>query len=65
MAQGLDGRHRDENGQIHRKRGDTLMSTLQHNYPELREFSGSSELSDVLRSQRVESLSELLRKVRG
>ena len=41
------------------------MGTLQHNYPELREFSANSELSDVLRNQRVESLSELLRKVRG
>ena len=64
MSDGLDGRHRDENGQIHRKRGDTLMSTLQQTYPELNGFPRSAELGDVLRGQRVDSLSELLRQAR-
>jgi hypothetical protein len=64
MAERLDGRHRDENGQIQRKRGDTLMSTLQQTYPELKRFPGSAELGDVLQSQNADSLSELLRKLR-
>jgi hypothetical protein len=29
---GLDGRHRDKDGEIHRKRGDTLVSTLRKTY---------------------------------
>ncbi len=29
---GLDGRHRDLNGEIHRKRGDTLIGTLRKEY---------------------------------
>jgi hypothetical protein len=64
VAQGIDGRHWDEDGRIQRKRSDTLMSTLQHTYPELSGFPGSAELGDVLRSLHVDSLSELLRKVR-
>lgn len=29
---GLDGRHRDLNGEIHQKRGDTLIGTLRKEY---------------------------------
>lgn len=29
---GLDGRHRDLNGEIHQKRGDTLIKTLRKEY---------------------------------
>ena len=29
---GLDGRTRDENGQIHHKRGDTLVGTIEKQY---------------------------------
>jgi len=29
---GLDGRHRDVDGQIHQKRGDTLIGTLRQEY---------------------------------
>lgn len=29
---GLDGRHRDVNGQIHQKRGDTRIGTLRKEY---------------------------------
>ncbi len=30
---GLDGRHRDVDGEIHRKRSDTLIRTLRNEYP--------------------------------
>ena len=30
---GLDGRHRDIDGEIHRKRSDTLIGTLRTEYP--------------------------------
>jgi len=29
---GLDNRHRDANGEIHRKRSDTLVGTLRETY---------------------------------
>ncbi len=32
MATGLDGRHRDKNGQISRKHGNTLVGTLRATY---------------------------------
>ena len=64
MSAGLDGRHRDEDGQISRKRSDTLMGTLKHTYPELDQFPDRAELGVVLRSQGADSLSDLLRKVR-
>ena len=32
MNTGLDGRQRDENGQIREKRGDTLVRTLRQEY---------------------------------
>jgi len=31
---GLDGRHRDANGEIHRKMGNTRVETLRHTYSE-------------------------------
>jgi hypothetical protein len=65
MAPGLDDRHRDENGRIQRKRSDTLIGTLKQTYPELGRSPDAAELGDVLRSQGAESLSDLLRRLRG
>jgi hypothetical protein len=65
VADGLDGRERDEDGRIRRKRSDTLMGTLKDTYPELSRFPDGQELGDVLRSQGAESLSALLRQLRG
>jgi hypothetical protein len=65
MPEGLDDRHRDENGQIQRKRRDTLMGTLKQTYPELGSFPDGAELGDVLRSHGADSLSDLLRQLRG
>lgn len=60
---GLDGRHRDANGQIRSKNGNTLVDTLRDTYGDdfakgrrsdmkletLLEHTGSSSLSDYLR----------------
>jgi len=62
--QGLDGRCRDADGEIRRKRGDTLVGTLREEYgpnfaPNVRsdmrldtllEQSGADSLSDYLRN---------------
>jgi hypothetical protein len=60
---GLHQRHRDENGEISRKHGNTLISTLRkrygHNFA-----AGCSEqekLSEVLHRVDEDSLSQLIR----
>lgn len=60
---GLDGRHRDANGQIERKHGNTLVGTLRQTYgaafaPGVR---SDAKLSTVLREAGADSLSALLR----
>jgi hypothetical protein len=35
---GLDGRHRNEDGRIERKRGDTKVRNLKDQYPQLKRF---------------------------
>ena len=42
--EGLDGRHRDKNGQIERKHGNTKMRTLKPEYPELKNFRNDDTL---------------------
>lgn len=65
MAQqpGLDGRHRDRNGEISRKHGNTLISTLRQTYG--RDFApnepGNAKLSDVLHQLDEPSLSRLVK----
>jgi hypothetical protein len=63
---GLDDRCRDRNGEIHQKRGDTLVSTLRKTYgPDfalgvrgdmrlhtLRKRSGGESLSKILQDER-------------
>jgi len=64
--EGLDGRCRDENGTIRRKRGDTRISTLRQEYGEefaagrrsdmhldtLLEETGANSLTDYLRHRK-------------
>ena len=61
--EGLDGRHRDKNGQIERKHGNTKMRTLKPEYPELKNFRNDDTLGQVARYG-VESLDALLEKLR-
>jgi hypothetical protein len=60
---GLDHRHRDKNGEISRKHGNTLISTLRKTYGE--DFAagipGHSNLSDALHQLDEPSLSKLVR----
>jgi hypothetical protein len=61
---GLDGRHRDENGRIERKHGNTKIKNLKGEYPELKNFRNEDTLGKVLGRQGVESLDALLDKLR-
>lgn len=62
--QGLDGRHRDRDGRIQKKRSDTKMKTLKLEYPELKNFGDESTLGEVCERQGVADLDQLLRKQR-
>jgi len=63
---GLDNRCRDEDGEIRRKRSDTLVRTLRDEYGE--DFAAGvradATLGTVLERADVSSLSEYLRKRR-
>lgn len=63
---GLDGRHRDADGEIHLKRRDTLVGTLRKTYGEdfLSQFRSDATLGTVLDRTGADSLSELLKQHR-
>jgi hypothetical protein len=58
---GLDNRHRDKNGQISRKHGNTLVETLRKMYGSgfASKFRETDKLSDVLHKLDAASLSQL------
>lgn len=61
---GLDGRHRDQNGQIRAKNGNTRVDTLRETYgdnfaPGVR---GDMQLDTLLARTGAQSLSELVKK---
>ena len=64
---GLDNRHRDEDGKIHRKEGNTLVGTLRETYGDdfLSDWRSDAELETVLEDTGAESLTELVKKHRG
>ena len=62
--EGLDGRHRDKNGQNERKHGNTKMRTLKPEYPELKNFRNDDTMGQVRARYGVESLDGLLEKLR-
>jgi len=65
VSSGLDGRHRDKNGRIDEKRGDTLVRTLRKEYGKdfLRDWRSDTKLSTV-RNEADMSLTELVRQHR-
>lgn len=65
MHAGLDGRHRDRDGRIDEKRGDTLVRTLRREYGAdlLRDWPGDAKLSTV-REETDMSLTEIVRQHR-
>jgi hypothetical protein len=64
MKTGLDGRKRDEDGQIRKKNGNTLVRTLGEEYgPDFAKgYRADTKLSTILKKEGVESLCELLKK---
>jgi hypothetical protein len=63
---GLDNRCRDENGEIRRKRSDTLVGTLRREYGDdfADDFRSDATLGTVLRETNSESLSDYLKNRR-
>jgi hypothetical protein len=62
---GLDGRHRNEDGRIERKHGNTKIETLKDQYPELRAFPDNATLGQIRTQYNVDSLDALLRAIRN
>jgi hypothetical protein len=62
MSTGLDGRHRDKDGEISRKHGNTLVGTLRKIYGSsfAQGQSDEAKLSDVLGELNEPSLSQLI-----
>ena len=60
---GLDGRHRDEDGQIHQKMGNTRIDTLRETYGD--EFAagrrGDMKLENLLSETGAKSLTDFRR----
>lgn len=63
---GLDGRHRDVNGQIDRKHGNTLVGTLRQTYGD--DFAASrradTKLSTLLQATGMSSLRQYIKRSR-
>jgi hypothetical protein len=63
---GLDGRHRDQNGRITEKHGNTRIDTLRETYGAgfAGDFRRDAHLRTVLDRAGAQSLSELIKKRR-
>ncbi len=63
---GLDGRHRDGDGEIHTKRDATLVRTLRKTYGDdfLSNFRSDATLGTVLDKTGADSLTDLVKKHR-
>jgi len=63
---GLDGRHRDKDGTIERKHGNTRVDTLRETYGDgfALGHRGDKKLENLLRDEGVNSLSEYLKRGR-
>jgi len=63
---GLDGRCRDVDGEIRRKRSDTLVGTLRQEYGDgfAEDFRSDAKLGTVLRETNSTSLSDYLKSRR-
>ena len=61
---GLDKRHRDKDGEIHKKRSDTKVGTLRKEYGEdfAKGTRSDATLGTLLKKENAESLSELLKR---
>lgn len=61
---GLDGRMRDANGEIRKKRNDTLVGTLRKDYGNdfAQGYRSDAKLGTVLKKEGLETLDQLLKK---
>jgi hypothetical protein len=61
---GIAGRYRDDSGELRQKRSDTLVGTLRQTYGGdfAKGYRGNEKLSTVLRKEKVESLSGLIKR---
>ena len=61
---GLDGRHRDKDGEISHKRSDTLVKTLRKEYGDTfaQGYRSDAQLGTVLAKEGASSLHALLNK---
>jgi len=61
---GLVNRQRDANGEIRRKRGDTLVGTLRETYGDdfAKGIRSDAKLETVLERENADSLSQLVKK---
>ena len=66
FPKGLDGRQRDKDGEIRRKRSDTLVGTLRAEYGDTfgKGYRPDTQLGTVLKKEGAESLDELLKRKR-
>ena len=64
FPKGLDNRQRDADGEIRKKRSDTLVGTLRKEYgPEFAEgYRANTKLGTVLKREGFETLDQLLKK---
>jgi predicted DNA binding CopG/RHH family protein len=64
---GLDGRSRNEDGEIRKKRSDTLVGTLRDEYGDdfAKGYRSDAKLGTVLEREGLDDLSQLLKKKRG
>jgi len=63
-SKGLDGRSRDQSGQIHHKRSDTKVEALRKTYGDgfAKGYRSDATLGTVLKKEGVEALDQLLKK---
>jgi hypothetical protein len=63
LPTGLDGRKRDQNGEIREKRGDTLVKTLREHYgPHVAPGYRSDTKLGTVREDTGKSLSQIIKK---
>jgi hypothetical protein len=64
---GLDDRHRDKDGEIDRKKGNTRVATLRKTYGDdfLSDWRSDAKLETLLEDTGAESLTELVKKHRS
>jgi hypothetical protein len=64
FPKGLDDRQRDHDGEIRKKRSDTLVKTLRDTYGTefARDYRGDAKLGTVLKREGVATLDQLLKK---